>query len=450
VTVNATPGTPSVTDATTSVGQQTASGLVISRAVADDGNVTHFKITNITAGTLFLNDGVTLVEDGDFITAAEGAAGLKYTPTGADDGSFEVQASTSGDDSGLGGGTAVATIDVRSFNASTIGLFDPSASTFYLRNSNSAGPANTAVQYGAAPATWRPITGDWDGDGINTVALYDPTTSTFFLRNSNTPGPGDVTAQYGSPGAGWLPIAGDWDGDGDTTVGMFDPATNSFYLKNSNTPGPADVTVQYGAAGNGWSPIVGDWDGDGTTTVGLYDILSSTFYLRDSNTPGHADDVFNFGLAGAARRALAGDWNADGVVSIALFDPQTNVFYLRNSNTAGAADTTFRYGNAGNGFLPVSGRWTSVAPASLTSQVATPAVALLAPSAPPLPVSNSTEPHDSINQSSTGGQKPTIDAVLEPEKEQGGESEFGDQRPDEPLDPIDSALGDYLAVPLPH
>src|SRR5204862_474018 len=62
----------------------------------------------------FQNDGTTAINDGDFITFAEGNAGLKFTPDPdfSGTGSFDVQASTSASDAGLGGGTATATITV--------------------------------------------------------------------------------------------------------------------------------------------------------------------------------------------------------------------------------------------------------------------------------------------------------------------------------------------------
>src|SRR5204863_20139 len=114
ITVNAVADTPSVTNATTNEDVQTTSGLVISRNPVDGAEVTHFKITNITNGTLFKNDGVTQITSGSFITFAEGNAGLKFTPSANFFGtaSFNVQASTSAGDAGLGGGTVTATITV--------------------------------------------------------------------------------------------------------------------------------------------------------------------------------------------------------------------------------------------------------------------------------------------------------------------------------------------------
>jgi hypothetical protein len=113
--INGVADTPSVTNAATNANHQTTSGLVISRNPADGPEVTHFRITGITGGSLFKNDGTTPINDGDFITFAEGNAGLKFTP-GTSNGSFNVQASTSAAAAGLGGGTATALITINPFS----------------------------------------------------------------------------------------------------------------------------------------------------------------------------------------------------------------------------------------------------------------------------------------------------------------------------------------------
>ncbi|WP_048707778.1 tandem-95 repeat protein [Microvirga massiliensis] len=101
-TVDPAADTPMVANVTTA--EDTLSGvIVIGRNAADGAEVTHFKITGITGGTLYLNDGVTAVTNGSFITAAEGGAGLKFMPTydahGTTGFGFIVQASagTAGD-----------------------------------------------------------------------------------------------------------------------------------------------------------------------------------------------------------------------------------------------------------------------------------------------------------------------------------------------------------------
>jgi gliding motility-associated-like protein len=106
--------TPTVTDAYTNQSNQTTSGLVISRNEHDGNEVRFFKITNIQNGQLFLQDGITDVINGEFITVAQGNAGLKFTPDAGIQGSFDVQASLEDANSGLGGGIVTATIFVNS------------------------------------------------------------------------------------------------------------------------------------------------------------------------------------------------------------------------------------------------------------------------------------------------------------------------------------------------
>jgi hypothetical protein len=114
LTVTPLADTPSVTNATTSEDTQTVSGLVITRNLADGAEVSHFKITGITNGTLFQPDGATPINNGDFILASDGSAGLRFTPAANffGTGSFNIQASVGSADAGLGGGVITASIAV--------------------------------------------------------------------------------------------------------------------------------------------------------------------------------------------------------------------------------------------------------------------------------------------------------------------------------------------------
>jgi Bacterial Ig-like domain (group 3) len=146
LTVNSVADTPSVTVATTSEDTQTSSGLVITRNAVDNGEITHFRISAITNGTLFKNNGATQINNGDFITAAEGNAGLKFTPAanlfspGASFG-FNVEAALSASGAGLSPATS-ATITVSPVadlpsvtNASTLVNTQTTAGLVITRNS---------------------------------------------------------------------------------------------------------------------------------------------------------------------------------------------------------------------------------------------------------------------------------------------------------------------------
>src|SRR5207249_4286156 len=137
----------------------TQSGLItINRNAADGAEVTYFKITGITGGSLFLANGTTPVASGSFITVAQGQAGLRFTPAANANSStgtfgFTAQASLDSSGTGLSSGTAASLTvtpvnDAPSFNAgpseSVKGL---SARTFPgWATGISAGPANEAGQ----------------------------------------------------------------------------------------------------------------------------------------------------------------------------------------------------------------------------------------------------------------------------------------------------------------
>ncbi len=163
------------------------------------------------------------------------------------------------------------------FDRDTTGVFRPSNGLLYLKNSNTTGFADVAINYGL-PGDY-PVVGDWDGNGTPEL--------NFALGN-----PGDVG------------IAGDWNGDGLDTTGVFRPSNGVIFLKNTNSTGFADVALNYGIPGD--QPVMGDWNNDGVDTIGIY--RNGTFYLRNSNTVGFADIVF--GLGNPGDMPIAGNWDA--------------------------------------------------------------------------------------------------------------------------------------------
>ncbi|MEQ8789709.1 MAG: Ig-like domain-containing protein, partial [Pirellulaceae bacterium] len=105
--------TPRVADITTL--EDTPSGpIVIDRHAADGAEVTHFRISSITGGVLFQNNGSTPINNGDFITFAEAQAGVVFRPAADSNtpGSFNVESSEDGVSVADQSGTATSTITV--------------------------------------------------------------------------------------------------------------------------------------------------------------------------------------------------------------------------------------------------------------------------------------------------------------------------------------------------
>jgi parallel beta-helix repeat protein len=268
--------------------------------------------------------------------------------------------------------TSTATVTVTAVPHTTVGVFDPTTATWYLRNSNSPGAPNfTPFAYGGA--NWIGVVGDWNGDGVTTIGVVDPSTMTWYLRNENSPGAPDITPfKYGQPGD--IPVVGDWNGDGIDTIGVARPNTTTnvltWYLRNENSPGAPDIPpFAYGAAG--WVPVVGDWNGAGVTTVGAFDPIGqfgkppATWYLNLRNESGGgagAVDIAPFAFGAAGWKPVVGDWDGNGTTTVGVFDPVGQfgkppaTWYLRNENSSGNPDIApFSYG-AGS-WTPVAGDW---------------------------------------------------------------------------------------------
>ena len=113
ITVTPVGDTPTVNDITTD--EDTQSGAITMAINANDGaEVTHFRISNITNGSLFQNDGSTAIADGEYITVAQGTSGVKFTPDANfnGDGTFDVEASEDGSTVAAQSSAATSTITV--------------------------------------------------------------------------------------------------------------------------------------------------------------------------------------------------------------------------------------------------------------------------------------------------------------------------------------------------
>jgi len=107
----------------TSSDEDIQSGLIVlDRHATDGAEVTHFRISGISAGTLTQADGTTVVNDGDYITVAQGQAGLRFTAplhSYATE-SFNVQSSEDGSTVAAQSGVATSTISVTAVNDAAV------------------------------------------------------------------------------------------------------------------------------------------------------------------------------------------------------------------------------------------------------------------------------------------------------------------------------------------
>jgi len=312
ITVNPIADTPSVTNATTTVNTQSTSGLVISRNAADGAEVTNFKITNITNGTLFKNDGTTQINNNQFITFAEGNAGLKFTPAlnSNANGIFDVQASLNNNNSGLGGGTATATVTVNC--GSTV-----------VTNGNDSGAGSLRdVILQACPGSTITFQ-----SGLSTITL---TSGEFLLNKSLTfQGPGANLLTIQRSAAGGTPLF--------SIFVILDPSvtTNISGLTLSN----ADWNANGGAIRNsGTMTISGVTLSNNHTTVGGSAILNAgtgNLTLSNSTLSGNRSDILaaiynQNGTMTISNSTLNGNANLGNAPGTAIFSEVNSVINLTN------------------------------------------------------------------------------------------------------------------------
>ena len=312
-----------------------APGVLANDTDAEGGGLTAEKVSDPTNGT------VTLNADGSFT----------YTHDGSDteSDSFTYRAKDGG---GLTSNVATVSITIGEAPVEEhfTGLVDPTQGIWYLYDDS--GAIVTSFFFGN-PGDY-PFMGDWDGDGVETPGLYRQSDGFVYLRNTNTAGPADIQFFFGNPGD--VPIAGDFNGNGSDTVSIYRPSNQTFYIinelgENNGGLGAADFSYVFGNPGD--KPFVGDFDGDGVETVGLHRESTGLVYFRNSHSQGNADAQFIYG--DPDDRLIAGDWNGDGSYSPALFRPSNTTMYFRYTNTAGNADNQFVPAGSQSSWLPVSG-----------------------------------------------------------------------------------------------
>jgi hypothetical protein len=243
----------------------------------------------------------------------------------------------------------------------TIGVYRPATSTFFPRYSNSTGLADVSFQFGNPPPAGyydynRPVSGDWNGDGIDTVGLYVYHEAKFYLKNANTAGVADLSFNYGIPGD--APLAGRWDASAtQDSVGTYryDNGTMYLLLKNTLGTGVADQVIVVGNPGD--FPVVGDWNGDGIDTIALHRYFTDMVYVFNQSGPGTyftPDEVFRIEVFGSFL-PLSGNWTATDRDGIGFYDAGGGQFYLKHTASAGPPEIGFSFGTTND--RPIAGRW---------------------------------------------------------------------------------------------
>lgn len=209
ITVTPVGDTPQVANITTL--EDTLSGaIVIGRNANDGAEVTHFKISGITGGTLFKSDGVTPISNNSFLTFAEAQTGVKFlpSPNSTATGHFDVESSQDGTTVAAQSGKATSTITVTVTVTASLSIADISVVE------GDAGQILATFTVTLSGVSGQTVTVDFATADNNAVAASDYTASTGTL----TFAPGETTKSI------TVPILGD----------VLDETDESFFVNFSN------------------------------------------------------------------------------------------------------------------------------------------------------------------------------------------------------------------------
>lgn len=131
--------------------QDTPTNLFLFPNEADGPEINYFQITNISGGTLYLSDGLTPVNAGDFLTVAQGSAGLKFAPGGT------ITAVAALNNTPSGAGTAATTLMMVTNPAP---VFKFSAPTYSVVEGQQTYIVITVHKYGSGAASVNYATSD--------------------------------------------------------------------------------------------------------------------------------------------------------------------------------------------------------------------------------------------------------------------------------------------------
>lgn len=186
-----------------------------------------------------------------------------------------------------------------------------------------------------------PVTGDYDGDGKTDLAIFRPDNGFWYILLSSKDFDASAKQRLLIPLGirGDIPVQADYDGDGKTDPAVFRPSTNTWHIIESQSGNR--IEHRFGESGDILVPA--DYTGDGRADLAVY--RKDKWYVRDSSTG--TIEPFHFGFEDAV--PVPADYDGDGIIDFAVF--RNGLWYLTESSTGNLR--TLDFGRTGDVPLPV-------------------------------------------------------------------------------------------------
>ena len=164
------------------------------------------------------------------------------------------------------------------------------AGVFKVSNGYAGGVPDSTITFGDTKGF--PLGGDFDGDAKDDLAVYR--NGTWNVRFTDDGATDTFTFGSGS----WpdtIPVTGDWNGDGLDGIGTYTRSTATWNLRETASAGAPDIgPFVFGTPSTSY-PVVGDWNFDNTETIGVK--TGTAWSRRNTNTAGSSEGTFFFGQA---------------------------------------------------------------------------------------------------------------------------------------------------------
>ncbi|HSJ19326.1 MAG TPA: VCBS repeat-containing protein [Nocardioidaceae bacterium] len=205
----------------------------------------------------------------------------------------------------------------------------------------------------AAPTDYQILAGDFVGDSRDELFYYAPGTAPDYLTGFSFDGLYyylDVLGEFTVNGS-YKPLVGDFDGDGYDEILWYAPGTTTDYMWNF-TGNTTVSSVPYTVNGNYARPTVGDYTGDGVDDVLWYAPGSGPDYLWDYNVGGSYVSVPR--TINGVYLPVSGSFGNDATDDIFWYSPGTAPDYLWDYVPGTTQYTQQKYAVNGTNYRPVA------------------------------------------------------------------------------------------------
>lgn len=162
---------------------------------------------------------------------------------------------------------------------------------------------------------WRPLAGDYDGDGYADAALYNEQAGLWMIASVQKMKILCQDVYFGGPGL--RPVAGDYDADTRFDGALYAQENNGYWYIIPAAGGDAIVWGET-LTGPDYIAVPGDYDGDGAADCALYHKTAGYWYILSADG---RQIAWGYAFGAPDYHPVPGDYDGDGIFDLAVYHP---------------------------------------------------------------------------------------------------------------------------------